>query len=87
MRLRPPDLQCRQAVELVTDYLEGSLTRRQRRRFEKHLRACDGCEAYLAQVRVTIATLGRVAPDDLDPDALDRLVDLFREYHADDPER
>jgi anti-sigma factor RsiW len=84
LRLRAPDLQCRQAVELVTDYLEGSLTGRQRRRFEKHLRACDGCDAYLAQVRVTIATLGRVAPDDLEPDALDRLVDLFREYHAGD---
>lgn len=84
MRLRAPDLQCRQAVELVTDYLEGSLTGRQRRRFEKHLRACDGCEAYLEQVKVTIATLGRVAPDDLDADALDRLVDLFREYRAGD---
>ena len=87
MRLRAPDLQCRQAVELVTDYLEGSLTRRQRRRFEKHLRACDGCDAYLAQVRVTIATLGSVVPDDLDPDALDRLVDLFREYRAGDEEQ
>ncbi len=84
MRLRAPDLQCRQAVELVTDYLEGSLTGRQRRRFEKHLRACDGCDAYLAQVEVTIATLGRVSPDDLDPDTLDGLVDLFREFRAGD---
>ena len=32
-------LVCRQAVELVTDYLEGSLSARARRRFEAHLAA------------------------------------------------
>ena len=35
--LRRKDIVCQQAVELVTDYLEGSLSRRERRRFEAHL--------------------------------------------------
>ena len=38
MSVLTPDLACQQAVELVTDYLEGKLSWRQRRRFEKHLR-------------------------------------------------
>ena len=40
MSVLTPDLACQQAVELVTDYLEGKLSWRQRRRFEKHLRGC-----------------------------------------------
>ena len=31
----------------MTDYLEGALDRRHRRRFEAHVAECDGCEAYL----------------------------------------
>lgn len=31
------DLVCREAVELVTDYLEGKLSRRDMRAFEAHL--------------------------------------------------
>lgn len=38
--LRRRDLVCQQAVELVTDYLEGSLSRSARRRFEAHLADC-----------------------------------------------
>ena len=37
------DLVCQQAVELVTDYLEDVLSRRERRAFERHLEDCDGC--------------------------------------------
>ena len=55
LTLRRKDLVCQQAVELVTDYLEGSLSRRDRRRFEAHLRACPNCSAYLEQIRATIA--------------------------------
>ncbi len=51
MRLLPRDLVCQQAVELVTDYLEGALGRRDRRRFESHLRACPNCRAYLEQIK------------------------------------
>ena len=56
------DLVCRQAVELVTDYLEGSLSARARRRFEAHLAACPHCTEYLAQMRQTISLTGRSNP-------------------------
>jgi anti-sigma factor RsiW len=81
--LSRPDLVCQQAVELVTEYLEGSLSRRERRRFERHLAGCDGCEAYLEQVRVTIRLTGRVSSDDLSTEARQRLVELYRDWTTD----
>ena len=59
------DIVCREAVELVTDYLEGNLSRRDTRAFEAHLKACDGCEEYVRQIQATIMILGNVQPDDL----------------------
>jgi anti-sigma factor RsiW len=79
----PSPLVCRDAVELVSDYLDGSLSRRDRRRLEKHLAACDACQAYLAQVRATIAASGHVGPDDLPDDVVEGLVNLFRQYRSD----
>jgi anti-sigma factor RsiW len=82
MRLMPSPLVCRDAVELVSDYLDGSLSRRDRRRLEKHLAACDACQAYLAQVRATVAASGHVGPEDLPDDVVEGLVNLFRQYRS-----
>jgi anti-sigma factor RsiW len=76
------DLVCRDAVALMTEYLEGSLSARQRARLERHLAACDGCDEYLRQMRVTIDVLGRVEPEDLEPAAREELVELFLRYRA-----
>ena len=77
------DIACREAVELVTDYLEDTLSSKDRRRFERHLERCDGCTAYLDQVRATIAATGAVGPDDLDEATLAGLVTLFHEIRED----
>jgi anti-sigma factor RsiW len=74
------DVSCRQAVELVTDYLEDALSPRARRRLERHLAKCDGCDAYLEQVRAVITVTGTVGPEDLDPTTLQGLIELFEEY-------
>jgi anti-sigma factor RsiW len=80
MMLSSPDLMCREAVELMSDYLEGSLSRRDRRRLEKHLAGCPLCTSYLEQMRLTIAASGSVTPADLEPEVLDDLVELFHRY-------
>lgn len=79
------DLVCEQAVELVTDYLEGALSRRQRRRFEVHIRACPNCSAYLEQIQAVIATSGSITPDDLTPQARADLTALYRRWHGEPP--
>jgi anti-sigma factor RsiW len=82
--LRRDELVCRQVVELVSDYLEGALPRRDRKRFERHLRACPNCTAYLEQMRVTIAATGRLTPEDLTPEVRDEFTRLFRTWSGGD---
>jgi len=80
LRKRRDPLVCKQAVALMTEYLENDLSPRDRERFEQHLAGCPHCTEYLAQMRATIAAAGQVEPDDLEPEALDDLVDLFRRW-------
>ena len=51
---------CREVVELVTDYMDGALSWRRRRQFEKHLADCPDCTRFIEQMRVTIRTLRRL---------------------------
>jgi len=81
--LRARKLTCQEVVELVTDYLEGTLSRRDRRRFEAHIAGCEHCTEYLAQLRVTIEETGRLREDDLEPAVLDELLDVFAEWRRD----
>jgi anti-sigma factor RsiW len=76
------DLVCQQVVELVTDYLEGALSRAARRRFEAHLADCPHCTEYLAQMRATISLTGRLAPEDLTPQMREELVEVYRRWQS-----
>jgi anti-sigma factor RsiW len=78
------DLVCREAIELLTEYLEGTLSRRQRRRLKTHLDACPNCSAYLEQIRITIRLSGSIEPEDISPAALDELTELYRRWRAED---
>jgi anti-sigma factor RsiW len=72
------DLACRELVELVTAYLEGTLAADERARFEAHLAACRHCRAYLEQMRLTLKALGRLTEEDVAPDAEAALLRAFR---------
>jgi anti-sigma factor RsiW len=80
--LRRRDLVCQQAVELITDYLEGALSRRERRRLEAHLRSCPNCATYLEQIKMTIELTGSIEPDDLTPEARVDLTELYRRWRS-----
>lgn len=71
---------CQQLVELVTEYLEGSLGWRTRRRVERHLAPCDGCERYVDQMRETLTLLGTVSAESLSAEAMSILRDAFRDF-------
>jgi anti-sigma factor RsiW len=73
---------CQQAVELVTNYLEGALSRADRRRFEAHLAGCPHCTEYLAQMRKTIELTGMVTAEDLSPQMADEFIALYHRWQA-----
>ena len=85
LRFRPHrDVVCREAVELVTDYLEYALSQAQRRRFEAHLAHCPDCPEYLSQMRAIVALAGSITPDDLTPRMRGEFIGLYRRWQADE---
>ncbi len=84
MILKRSELVCRQAVEMVSDYLEGALPRAARRRLERHLAACPHCTAYLAQMRETLRLTGKLAPEDLTAEMQEEFTEIFRRWRAED---
>jgi hypothetical protein len=76
------DLTCQELVELVTEYLEGSLPPEDRDRFEQHVILCDGCAYYLEQMRTTIAVTGSLSEESITPQAQESLLHVFREWKA-----
>lgn len=75
-------LVCKELVELVTEYLEGTLAPELRDRFEAHIAGCDGCTNYLVQMRQTIRITGRLSEDNLTPEARETLLHVFRDWKA-----
>jgi len=78
--MNPQPMTCQQFVELVTDYLEGSLSPEDRARFEAHLAVCDGCEIYLEQIEETIRLTGKLSEEQLAPEAQEKLLKIFRDW-------
>jgi anti-sigma factor RsiW len=76
------ELTCKELVELVTGYLEGSLRGRRRRRFESHLAACDGCTRYVAQMEATIRATGALTEEQVTDEQKTVLLGAFRDWNA-----
>jgi anti-sigma factor RsiW len=73
------DIPCRQIVEMVTDYLEGALADENAVVVERHLAVCEGCAAYVEQMRATIHATGALAEEDIPPEVMGPLMEAFRE--------
>jgi anti-sigma factor RsiW len=76
----PGDLRCQEFVELVTEYLEGTMPPNQRARFQAHIDECDDCVTYIAEMRLTIRALGYLAVEHIAPAARERLLAEFRDW-------
>ena len=72
------DITCRELVEVITDFLEGTLPAQERDLVERHLAMCTWCETYLDQMRHTLTAVGRLREDDVPPPMLEALVHAFR---------
>ena len=79
------DITCRQAVSLMTDYLDDALGPDDRALMEAHLAECEGCAEHLRQIRITVAVTGRIREEDLAPAVRDDLMDLYRRWRRDRP--
>ena len=74
------EMTCKELVELVTEYLEGTLAADLRMKMDDHLSRCDGCTNYLEQMRQTIRLTGQVQEESLTSQQRDDLLRLFRDW-------
>lgn len=75
-------MRCREVVELMTDYIEGTLSDGDRARFEEHIAGCDGCRAYLEQLRTTKRVLGTLAAEPIPAAVKADLLQAFKSWKA-----
>jgi predicted anti-sigma-YlaC factor YlaD len=75
------DMTCAELVQVVTDYFEGAMPPDDRARFEEHVAICEGCEAFLDQMRTTIQLTGRLDEESIGEETRDRLLEAFRGWN------
>jgi anti-sigma factor RsiW len=71
---------CHEVIEIITDYLEGALRTDDRRRVEEHLALCEGCTAYLEQMRETIRLTGMLTEEQIPEGQKRELLEAFRSW-------
>jgi anti-sigma factor RsiW len=76
----PEDITCKEIVELVSDYVEGTLGPQEREAVEMHLNLCDGCTDYVHQLRMSIELTGKLPADAISPELEEELCAAFRSF-------
>lgn len=79
-------ISCADALELMTDHLEGALSDADAARMHAHLTGCEACKVYLDQLRATIQIVGEsgaASEFTVDPARVDALAKLFRSERSD----
>jgi len=68
---------CREAIELLDDYLEAALTTDVLARLEAHLNVCAPCRAYLATYERAVQLAAKVNRVEMPPEVRQRLRDFL----------
>lgn len=74
------EMACQELVEVITDYLEGTLPASDRARFDAHLSTCDACREYVEQMRVLIRLSGSLTVETIKPESRESLLRAFRRW-------
>ena len=76
----PHDMMCNELVEVLTEYLDGTLGAHDRARLEAHLAVCDDCQVYLAEFKTTIALVDRADEPEMSSELRNNLLRAFRTH-------
>jgi anti-sigma factor RsiW len=71
---------CQELTEVLTDYLEGVMPPEDAVRLEAHLELCEGCVAYVEQMRETIRTVRALRSADVKATVPDDVLAAFRAW-------
>jgi anti-sigma factor RsiW len=76
------EMACKELVDVITAYLDGTLPAPDRCRFDSHLAECPHCTEYLAQMRYTIERLGTVDETTLSRETRQGIIAAFRDWRT-----
>ena len=68
---------CREAIQILADYLELTLTPAVLEKLEAHLRECAPCRAYLATYKRAAELAAKVNRVEMPPEVSQRLRDFL----------
>jgi hypothetical protein len=71
---------CKEIVDLATEYVEGAMTAAEMTQFELHLNFCEGCVAFVEQIRATAAMAGRLSEEQIPEETKVKLLQAFRHW-------
>ena len=74
------EMSCKELVDLVTDYIDESISDEVRAKFEQHLTECGYCNAYVKQMHLTVKLTKKLAESDVNKPVPDELLNIFREW-------
>lgn len=72
---------CRESVDSVTEFFEGTLSQEDRTRVLTHLKVCPDCPRYFRQIELTIRLAREVPAETLPSPGRAALLDEFRGSH------
>lgn len=72
---------CREAIDVLDDYLDSALTPDVLARLEAHLSECAPCRAYLATYERTVELAAKVNCVEMPPEVRRRLRDFLSGPH------
>lgn len=67
-------VRCRDVSAMATDFMEGTLSWRQRQAIWLHLAVCRGCRAFMQQMRRTVRLIGGLPATPPPPEIEARLL-------------
>jgi len=70
-------MNCREAIDVLADYLDATLTPDMLAQLEAHLRVCAPCRAYLATYKRSAELAAKVNRVKMPPEVRQRLRDFL----------
>ena len=74
------EMACQELVEVITDYLEGTLPASDRVRFDSHLSTCAACREYVDQMRALVRLSGDLKVESIERSTRESLLRAFRRW-------
>ncbi len=69
---------CQELVDLLVDYLDGTLDPVTTRELERHLEGCEACLNFIKTYKATTAWVGEVTYEEMPEELKDRLASFLK---------